>query len=135
VLGQLTAIAPARAFRLRLLKVDRLVGSRLVLVGDAAHVIHPLAGQGMNLGFGDVGTLLDVVAGREPYRDLSDPLLWRRYERARRTPVASMQQVTDGLQRVFGPLPRPVEALRDLGWEVVARSPWIRRQLVSRAAG
>jgi 2-polyprenylphenol 6-hydroxylase len=135
VLGELSMITEPRAFRLRLVRVDRLIANRTVLVGDAAHVIHPLAGQGMNLGFGDVGGLLDVVAGRESYRDLSDPLLWRRYERARRTPVATMQQVTDGLQRVFGPLPRPIEAIRDLGWEVVARSPWIRRQLVSRAAG
>jgi 2-polyprenylphenol 6-hydroxylase len=135
VLGEMTMITAPRTFRLRLVRVDRLIANRTVLVGDAAHVIHPLAGQGMNLGFGDVGCLLDVVAGREPYRDLSDPLLWRRYERARRTPVASMQQVTDGLQRLFGPLPRPIEAVRDLGWELVARSPWIRRQLVSRAAG
>ena len=134
-LGALATMSEPRSFQLRLLKVARLMANRLILVGDAAHVIHPLAGQGMNLGFGDIASLLDVVAGRESFRDLSDPLLWRRYERARRMPVASMQQVTDGLQRVFGPLPRPIEAIRDLGWQVAARSAWIRRQLVSRAAG
>jgi 2-polyprenylphenol 6-hydroxylase len=133
VLGRLETITPARAFPLRLVKVDRAIAPRVVLVGDAAHVVHPLAGQGMNLGFGDVASLLEVVRQRESFRELSDPLLWRRYERARRDAVAMLQDVTDGLQRVFGPLPRPFAAVRDMGWELVARSPWIRRKLVAQA--
>jgi 2-octaprenylphenol hydroxylase len=74
VLGTLCPLTPARRFPLRLIEVDRLCQQRVVLVGDAAHVVHPLAGQGMNLGFGDVKALLDVVAAREPFRDLGrDP--------------------------------------------------------------
>ncbi len=133
-LGTLATITPAQAFPLRLIRVPRLVAPRMVLVGDAAHAMHPLAGQGMNVGFGDVAELLAVLRGREPYRDLGDPLLWRRYERARREAVSLMQDATDGLQRVFGPLPEPLAGLRDLGWRVVARTDWLRRRMIAQAA-
>jgi ubiquinone biosynthesis UbiH/UbiF/VisC/COQ6 family hydroxylase len=134
VLGDLSLITPAQSFPLRLLRVPRLIAPRLVLAGDAAHAMHPLAGQGMNVGFGDVQRLLDVVREREPFRDLGDALLWRRYERARREAVALMQDATDGLQRVFGPLPAPLVGLRDLGWRAVAGSGWIRRRMIAQAA-
>ena len=133
-LGALATITPAQAFPLRLIRVPRLVAPRMVLVGDAAHAMHPLAGQGMNVGFGDVAELLAVLRGREPFRDLGDPLLWRRYERARREAVSLMQDATDGLQRAFGPLPAPLAGLRDLGWRVVARTDWLRRRMIAQAA-
>jgi 2-polyprenyl-6-methoxyphenol hydroxylase-like FAD-dependent oxidoreductase len=88
----------------------------------------------MNVGFGDVAELLAVLRGREFYRDLGDALLWRRYERARREAVALMQDATDGLQRVFGPLPAPLAGLRDLGWRAVARTDWLRRRMIAQAA-
>jgi len=133
VLGEMAPISSAQAFPLRLVRVPRLIAPRVVLVGDAAHVIHPLAGQGMNLGFGDVACLLSVLKGKEFFRDLGDTLLWRRYERARREAVLTMQTATDGLARLFGPVPAPVAAIRDLGWQAVARSDWIRRRLVAHA--
>jgi 2-octaprenylphenol hydroxylase len=133
-LGTLAAITPAQAFPLRLVRVPRLVAPRMVLVGDAAHAMHPLAGQGMNVGFGDVAELLAVLRGREFFRDLGDPLLWRRYERARREAVSLMQDATDGLQRAFGPLPAPLAGLRDLGWRAVARTDWLRRRMIAQAA-
>ena len=132
-LGDLTLVTPARSFALRLVKVPRLIAPGLVLVGDAAHAMHPLAGQGMNVGFGDVAELLSVLQSREPVRDLADPLLWRRYERARREAVSLMQDATDGLQRAFGKLPGPLVGLRDLGWRAVARSDWLRRRMVAQA--
>jgi 2-polyprenyl-6-methoxyphenol hydroxylase-like FAD-dependent oxidoreductase len=103
--------------------------------------MHPLAGQGLNLGFGDVATLLDVVAGREPFRDLGDRLLLRRYERARREPVLAMTWTTDALQRLFDPDPgaslppllQPLRTLREAGWRAVAASPWLRQRLVRHA--
>lgn len=132
-LGELHLITPAHAFPLRLIRVPRLLAPRMVLVGDAAHVMHPLAGQGMNVGLGDISQLLAVLRGREFYRDLGDELLWRRYERARREAVVRMQAATDGLQRIFGPVPAPLAGLRDLGWRAVARSGWMRRRLVAQA--
>ncbi|RPH43456.1 MAG: hypothetical protein EHM87_13685 [Burkholderiales bacterium] len=133
-LGTLTTITPAQSFPLRLVKVPRLIAPRMVLVGDAAHAMHPLAGQGMNVGFGDVAVLLEVLQGREPFRELGDPLLWRRYERARREAVSLMQDATDGIKRAFGPLPGPLVGLRDLGWRTVARSDWLRRRMIAQAA-
>lgn len=142
VLGRLECITPAQSFPLRLIRVDRAIASRVALVGDAAHAVHPLSGQGMNLGFGDVSALLEAVTGREPFRDLADPLLLRRYERARAEAVATMRLTTDGLQRLFDPdlapsLPpvvRPLVGLRELGWRLVQKSPWIKRQLITHAA-
>ena len=133
MLGELKLITPAHSFALRLIKVPRLIAPRLVLIGDAAHAIHPLAGQGMNIGFGDVRQLLDVLKGREFYRDLADELLWRRYERARVEAVSLVQTTTDALQRAFGPLPAPLVGLRDLGWRAVASSGLARRLLIARA--
>ena len=133
MLGDLSLLAPAHSFALRLIKVPRLIAPRLVLIGDAAHAIHPLAGQGMNIGFGDVRQMLEVLKGREFYRDLADELLWRRYERARREAVSLVQNTTDALQRAFGPLPEPLVGLRDLGWRAVASSGLARRMLIARA--
>jgi 2-octaprenylphenol hydroxylase len=141
-LGRLQMITAARTFPLRRLQVERLIAPRLVLIGDAAHVVHPLAGQGMNLGFGDLQCLLDVIQAREPFRDPGDPMLLRRYERARREPVAMMRMATDGLQRLFDPesesalpaLLRPILAGRELGWRLVESSSWLKRRLVAHAA-
>ena len=142
VLGRLELVTPQQAFPLRLIEVSRLIAPRVALVGDAAHVVHPLAGQGMNLGFGDVATLLEVVGARERYRDLGDQLLLRRYERARSEPVAMMRLTTDTLQRLFDPgsepglplLLRPFVGARELGWRAVASSTWLKRRLIAHAA-
>jgi 2-polyprenyl-6-methoxyphenol hydroxylase-like FAD-dependent oxidoreductase len=124
--------------------VERTIAPRAALIGDAAHVVHPLSGQGMNLGFGDVQALVDAVAAREPFRDPGDLLLLRRYERARREAVATMRLTTDGLQRLFdegSPLPlplpgllRPLVGARELGWRLVESSPWLKRRLIAHAA-
>lgn len=141
VLGALAPLgAPAR-FPLRLVRTGSLIAPRTVLLGDAAHAMHPLAGQGLNLGFGDVAELLAVLAGRESFRDLGDTLLLRRYERARREPVLAMTWATDILQRLFDPSPdatlppvlRPLRVLREAGWRAVAGSPSLRRRLVRHA--
>ncbi len=141
LLGDLQALGETRSFPLRLILAERMAARRLVLLGDAAHALHPLAGQGMNLGFGDVAEFLSVIRGREPYRDLGDRLLLRRFERARREPVLAMKWATDGLQRLFSPdtepalpaLLRPFAAARDLGWQAVAGIGWMRRRLIRHA--
>lgn len=140
-LGGLQALGDARCFPLRLLQAESMVGPRAVLLGDAAHVLHPLAGQGMNLGFGDVTELLSVLQAREPFRDLGERLLLRRFERARREPVLAMKLATDGLQRLFDPdaepalpaLLRPMLAAREAGWQAVAAAGWLRRRLIRHA--
>lgn len=141
-LGRLVPLTPAESFPLRRIDVASMIARRVALVGDAAHVVHPLAGQGMNLGFADVSALVAVLAGRERFRDLADPLLLRRYERARKEAVASMRLATDGLQRLFdadtvralGPFGAPMARLRDAGWRAVAASGWLRRRLAGAAA-
>ncbi len=137
-LGALAPLSGIARYPLRLGRVGTVIGHRLALVGDAAHVVHPLAGQGMNLGFGDVAALRDALAGA------SDPgarSFLRRYERSRAEPVLALRAVTDGLQRLFdsrriaslGPLAPPVLLARDLGWRLVAASPLLRRHLAARA--
>ncbi|MCM5571889.1 FAD-dependent monooxygenase [Burkholderiaceae bacterium FT117] len=141
MLGRMVPIGPAAGWPLRLGKVDALVARRVALVGDAAHVVHPLAGQGMNLGFGDVQALADTLREREVPRDPGERGLLRRYERARAEPVLAMRLATDGLQKLFdpesslsrGPFGAPLAALRGLGFRAVARSGLLRRLLVSHA--
>jgi ubiquinone biosynthesis UbiH/UbiF/VisC/COQ6 family hydroxylase len=140
-LGALTPISRVDAFPLRLGRAGSMIAPRVALVGDAAHLIHPLAGQGMNLGFGDVAALSQVLRGREPGRDPGERLVLRRYERARAEPVAAMRGATDGLQRLFDPSRQPlpaalaplVESALALGWRAVQGSGWLKRQLVARA--
>src|SRR5260364_380314 len=100
-LGALQCLSPVRGFALALCKASRLIAPRVELVGDAAHVIHPLAGQGLNLGVRDVAALARTVAAREPFRDPGDPVLLRRYERSRRADIQLLMAATDGLYRLF----------------------------------
>lgn len=140
-LGALRTITAPQAFPLRLIRPERVVAPRFVLAGDAAHVVHPLAGQGMNLGFGDVLSLARrwVEARTTPQRDPGAWSLLRAHARARAEPVAAMRWATDGLQRLFDAPPAgwaapPVAALRNLGWRLVENAPWLKRRLIAGAA-
>lgn len=134
LLGSLEPITPARPYPLQRLTVSRTTRPRVVVIGDAAHMIHPLAGQGMNVGLGDVAELAQVLAAREPRRDPGDALLLRRYERGRHEAVDSMHMLTDGLHGLFyRGVPAPLALARDIGWRLLDRSRWLKRQLVMRA--
>ena len=132
--GELTAIGPAQSFPLRRVIVDRLIGSRLALVGDAAHVVHPLAGQGLNLGLADVSELLRVLGGREEWRDPGDPVLLRRYERSRAEPVGLMRFATHALARLFARDDAFSREFRNLGLSAVDALPPLKNALVRHAA-
>ncbi|MGE5714103.1 MAG: FAD-dependent monooxygenase, partial [Betaproteobacteria bacterium] len=134
-LGTLSPAGPAQGFPLRLVVVSRLVAPRVALVGDAAHVVHPLAGQGLNLGLQDVGALLEVIRGREAFRDIGDTVLLRRYERNRAEPIALMRATTDGLARLFGMDDAFARFIRNAGLTAVDRVGPLKNLLVRQALG
>jgi ubiquinone biosynthesis UbiH/UbiF/VisC/COQ6 family hydroxylase len=137
VLGQLSPLPPAmpKAFPLRLIRSRSLIADRVALVGDAAHVVHPLAGQGMNLGFADVQALLDAIAKTDLSADCGDARTLGRYARARKEEVLLMQITTDGLQRLFASDLAPVKVLRNAGMNLVNKLPFLKRRLVTHALG
>jgi 2-polyprenylphenol 6-hydroxylase len=132
-LGAMTAVSSAAGFPLSLLRLPTTVAHRLALVGDAAHGVHPLAGQGVNLGFGDARVLAQLLAERGPVNDPGAPLLLARYAQRRVEPVLAMQVVTDGLARLFGPPSPWLSAIRNAGMAAVDRLPLLKRALAQPA--
>jgi 2-octaprenylphenol hydroxylase len=135
MLGDLRLITPAAAFPLRLQRVRQLVLPRVALVGDAAHNVHPLAGQGVNLGFRDARELGRVLAQRGPQNDCGDYRLLRRYERARREDIAALEWVTDSLQKLFNNDKPWLAKLRNAGLRLSNRQPHLKNLLVQHAVG
>ena len=134
-IGPLEALGPVVAIALTMQFARRMIAPRGALVGDAAHVVHPLAGQGLNLGLQDVEVLLDVLAARESFRDCGDAVLLRRYERARAEPVFAMRRMTDGLARLFALDHAGVARLRTLGMRAVDHVTPLKRLLIRQASG
>lgn len=134
-LGALELVTPPAAFPLQLLAAERTTDRRLALIGDAAHVVHPLAGQGVNLGFGDARALADALLGREPFRECGDPALLRRYARSRAGAVAAMRAVTDGLHHLFAAKSTIISAVRNAGLNFTDRLPVLKTLLVRQALG
>ncbi len=136
VLGEITRVGPRGAFPLRLRNADRYVLPGLALVGDAAHGIHPLAGQGVNLGFLDVATLIDVL---QEARDVGRPLgaiaTLRRYERARIGANLEMLGAMDLFKRLFSNRNPSLSLLRNLGLSLADHSGPIKHLLMRRAMG
>lgn len=132
--GSLRVMTPAAAFPLRLAKMSRLVAARVALAGDAAHNVHPLAGQGVNLGFRDVRVLAEVLAGRAPRQDCGDLALLRRYERARREDIAAIALSTDALQKLFGARSVWLSGVRNFGLGALNLLPVLKNLLIQQAA-
>lgn len=132
-LGTLSLTGAPRSFPLRRLSARRIAAARVALAGDAAHVIHPLAGQGLNLGLQDARSLAAVLAAREPGRDPGDARLLRRYERARAEPILAMDIAVDGLYALFGARGAAAARARNAGLNLVERLPVLKNILVRRA--
>lgn len=131
--GELKLASKRAAWPLMLARAQAWAGPGWVLLGDAAHVVHPLAGQGLNLGLADVAALTRVLAAREPWRALGDEKLLRRYARERLAPTWAMGQVTDGLLRLFSH-PQPLaKELRNRGLTLVNQLAPLKRWLTQRA--
>jgi 2-octaprenyl-6-methoxyphenol hydroxylase len=135
-LGELTVAAPRRAFPLGLFTARTFIGDRLALVGDAAHIIHPIAGQGLNMGLRDVAALAEAVAdvarlGLDPGG--VDAL--ERYQRWRRFDTMMMGVATDGLNRLFSNHSDVLRLVRDVGLGMVERMPVLKRMFIREAAG
>jgi 2-polyprenyl-6-methoxyphenol hydroxylase-like FAD-dependent oxidoreductase len=136
--GTVGVLRPAGAralWPLQLARAERIVGPGWALVGDAAHVVHPLAGQGLNLGLADVDSLARVLAAREPWRGLGDEALLRRHARARAADVLAMATVTDGLLNLFAHDTPGLRLARNLGLSLVDRLSPLKRRLVAQALG
>ena len=132
-LGELRLVTPPRSYPLRRLRARRLIAPRIALVGDAAHVIHPLAGQGLNLGLQDARTLSRVLADREPVRDAGDWRLLRRYERHRAEPILAMDAMVEGLYRLFGAQGGAATRLRNSGLNLTNRLTVVKNLLIRQA--
>src|SRR6266853_1617761 len=135
-LGHVEPVGPRWSYKLALMQAERYAGRRLALVGEAAHVIHPIAGQGLNIGIRDIAALAEIVIdARRLGLDIGDPSLLERYERWRRSDALMLAAVTDGLNRLFSNTIPPVRLARDFGLAMVNRLPPLKRLLMQHAMG
>lgn len=142
-LGALTLTSERAAWPLARAIADRWTGQMpgapagqsFALAGDAAHTVHPLAGQGLNLGLADAAALADVLRQRDYWRSVGDARLLRRYERARRADVLSMSLATDGLQQLFAHSTDPLPALRNWGMRGFDRTRIVKHWIARQAMG
>jgi len=138
-LGELTLNSTPAAYPLRKIQAKRFIGPevtpKVILIGDAAHVMHPLAGQGLNLGLRDVAVLLNILGKRESFRSPSDAVLLRRYERQRQGDTSALLWVTDKLKKLFSASSNTERQLRNWGLGLVNKSHFIKQRLIERALG
>jgi 2-octaprenyl-6-methoxyphenol hydroxylase len=137
-LGALEVVGPRWCYPLSIELADRITDQRLALLGDAAHSIHPIAGQGLNLGIRDVAALAElVVDARRLGLDPGAPDLLARYQRGRRFDILALSAVTDGMNRLFSNSLPPLKLARDLGLALVGSPPLtpLRKLLMRHAMG
>jgi 2-polyprenyl-6-methoxyphenol hydroxylase-like FAD-dependent oxidoreductase len=143
-LGGLQVAGPRAVWPLQLAQARQFAGVHLAadgrteawaLAGDAAHTVHPLAGQGLNLGLGDAAELVAVLRSRESWRSVADTRLLRRYERSRKAALAAMRLATDGLQQIFAQQAPAWQGLRNWGMKSFERSGPLKSWVARRAMG
>ena len=135
-LGDLKVVGPRRAFPLGLFTARSFIGERLALIGDAAHIIHPIAGQGLNMGLRDVAALAEAVADAARLGlDIGAADALERYQRWRRFDTVAMGVATDGLNKLFSNHSDVLRLARDIGLGMVERLPALKRVFIREAAG
>ncbi|HHH44827.1 MAG TPA: ubiquinone biosynthesis protein UbiH, partial [Gammaproteobacteria bacterium] len=135
-LGEVTACGERVLFPLQRQYAERYVAPRIALVGDASHVIHPLAGQGVNLGLKDVTELASVLAdARRRERDIGSLPVLRRYERARKGDNMAMMLAMDGFKHLFGSSFAPLRQIRNLGLNLVDAAQPLKNRIMRSAMG
>jgi 2-octaprenyl-6-methoxyphenol hydroxylase len=135
-LGAVEPIGPHWTYPLNLLLAEKYVATRLALIGEAAHTIHPIAGQGLNLGIRDVAALAELVIDtRRLGLDIGDETVLLRYQQWRRFDALALAAVTDSLNWLFSNSLRPVQLARDFGLAAVNRFPPLKRLLMRDAMG
>lgn len=135
-LGDLELVGRRWAYPLGLALAHRYVAPRLVVAGDAAHGVHPIAGQGMNLGLRDVAALVEVLVGAARLGlDIGTEDVLQDYQRWRRFDATSLSLGMDGLNRMFSTAAGPVQGLRSLGLGLVAKLPGVKRGFMQAASG
>jgi 2-polyprenylphenol 6-hydroxylase len=136
ILGQVTASTLRAGFPLQRMYVSEYVRARFALIGDAAHVMHPLAGQGVNMGFKDMAALCKIIlAAKQQHRDVGDLGVLRRYQRARKGDNLAMITALDGFKRLFSNDIAPLRWLRNSGLRAVDRFTPLKSALMRRAMG
>jgi 2-octaprenylphenol hydroxylase len=133
VLGGLKLITSPVAFPLRLLVLPQITAPRVALIGDAAHNMHPLAGQGVNTGFRDARQLAQILADRGAQNDCGDGQLLRRYERKRKEDIYTMQTATYGLKHLFNNDIPLLRSVRNLGLDATNRLIPLKKMLMQHA--
>jgi len=135
-LGEIVTAGPRRAYPLGLWVARSFIAERLALIGDAAHVIHPIAGQGLNMGLRDVAALAEaVVDAARLGLDPGDATVLDRYQRWRRFDTMTMSVSTDGLNRLFSNRSDSLRLARDIGLGIVDRLPGLKHLFIREAAG
>lgn len=135
-LGDVLSVSERRSFSLNRLHAKPYIGERIALMGDAIHVIHPLAGQGLNLGLGDAQCLAEILsASQKKHQDIAHPVVLRKYERARKGQISSTLLAMEGFNRLFGDRNTLTIGLRSLGLNFVDKTSTLKKKIILTAMG